>query len=62
MLRQVGPHEYEVTHLALNEEQSRRLESLMTKRSEASVRALSRTIERARERVSDRPLRDLLAR
>lgn len=61
MLTQVGQHEYEVTHLVLDEEQSLRLESLMKERSEAAVRALDQTVERARERVSNRPLLDLLA-
>jgi hypothetical protein len=61
MLTQVGPHEYEVTHLVLDEDQSLRLELLMQERNEAAVRYLDEAVERARERVSDRPLQELLA-
>jgi hypothetical protein len=60
MLRQIGQHEYEVTHLVLDEEQSLRLKSLMNEQNEAAGRALDEMTERARERVSDRPLPDLL--
>jgi hypothetical protein len=61
MLKQVGKDEYEVTHLALDEGESRQLQSLMMERSATAVRCLDEAVERARGRVSDRPLRDLLA-
>ena len=61
MLTEIGPHEYEVTHLVLDETQSYRLELLMQERDERAVRCLDEAVQRARERLSDRPLRDLLA-
>jgi hypothetical protein len=62
MLKQIGPDEYEVTHLVLDEEESLRLEMLMQERSAAAVRSLDEAVARARERVSDRPLQELLLR
>jgi uncharacterized membrane protein YkoI len=61
MLTQVGPHEYEVTHLVLDEAQSLQLELLMQQRNEAAVRSLEEASERAQKRVSGRSLRELLA-
>ena len=61
MLTQIGPHEYEVTHLVLDGAQSLQLELLMQQRSESAVRNLEEASDRAQKRVSDRPLRELLA-
>jgi hypothetical protein len=61
MLTQIGPHEYEVTHLVLDGTQSLQLELLMQQRSESAVRNLQEASDRAQKRVSDRPLRELLA-
>ena len=60
MLTQVGPHEYEVTHIVLNEEQTHRLEMLMQEPHEAAARSLDDAVARARARLSDRPLEELL--
>lgn len=60
MLTQLGPQEYEVTPLVLDEEESDRLEALMREPREGAVRYLAEAVERARDRVTDRPLRELL--
>ena len=61
MLKQIGPREYEVTHLALDEDESSRLESLMQERSEDAERSIGEAVERAQNRISDRPLGELLS-
>ncbi len=60
MLEQIGPQEYEVTHLVLDEKQSHALETLMREPDAAAVRRLNEAVERAEKRVSERPLRELL--
>ncbi len=62
MLKQVGPREYEVTHLSLTEGESARLEQLMQRSDPAAAHDLSEAVERARGRLSERPLSELLQR
>lgn len=61
MLTQVGPHEYEVTHIVLDESQSLRLDQLMQEPDETASRCVDEAAKRALERVSERPLQDLLS-
>ena len=61
MLRQIGPQEYEVTSIVLDDEGSYRLELLMQEPVEGAQHRLDEAVERARGRLSERPLRELLA-
>lgn len=61
MLKQIGTNEYEITPLVLDEVESERLEALMKEPHEAAVRFLADAVDRARDRMTDRPLRELLA-
>jgi hypothetical protein len=60
MLKQISTHEYDVTHLVLNEDESERLEQLLSRRDATAVRYVDEAVERASSRVSVRPLRELL--
>ena len=59
-MRQIGPHEYEIPRIVLDEEQTRRLELLMRTPSPDAARAIEQAVTRARARVSDAPLSELL--
>lgn len=59
-MRQIGPHEYEIPKIILNEEQSRRLELLMQTPNPNAAKAIEQAVTRARARVSDDPLSELL--
>lgn len=60
MLKQIGPHEYEVTALVLDEAQSFRLDKLMQEPSDKAAQELDAAVERARGRLTELPLKDLL--
>lgn len=59
-MRQIGPHEYEIPEIVLDEDQTRRLEALMKEPRPGAEEALEQAVARAQARVSDAPLSELL--
>jgi hypothetical protein len=61
MLKELAAKEYEITALVLDEDESAQLEALMCASRPEAVRSLAEAVDRARNRVTDRPLQELLA-
>lgn len=61
MLKELAAKEYEITPLILDEQESEQLETLMCASRPEAVRSLAEAVDRARARITDRPLRELLA-